>query len=433
MSWPTSLQYQEAVQNPNTAFRDPVLARSKAILNSIGLPLPSTGNYACVFKLRDGNRFYAVRCFSNPVTDQSRRYRLLSEHLKYFKSGYLVNFEYQDEGIRSNGCWYPIVKMDWAEGETMDSFIRTRITVKDFTALETLAAQWRGLVSSLHGAYMAHGDLQHGNVLVAASNNGLTMHLVDYDGMYIEKMAGEASPEVGHVNYQHPDRTTRDYYSDIDNFSSISIYTTLKALVRDPSLWSSFNTGENLVLSRKDYLEAKKGNQSEPFRRLSKNPDSTVCKLGNLLYGYCTAPVKGVKYLEDILGTLPSPTLQPPAPPPTPPPPPPQEAIEINYYAEYLRGRNQVELTLVCPSGPVRLPATQLVMDSEQTPLTRGKGRTVLETRDDLEIVASPRTFYQAVSPHANPHMALFFKKDNVQDYKLNQVKNKRLLVQRKK
>ncbi|QLQ08322.1 MAG: hypothetical protein HZY76_21580 [Anaerolineae bacterium] len=49
-----------------------------------------------------------------------------------------------------------------------------------------------------HG--IAHGDLQHGNVLVAADE----LRLIDYDGMYVPPLSGRESHEIGHRNYQHP-------------------------------------------------------------------------------------------------------------------------------------------------------------------------------------------------------------------------------------
>lgn len=32
---------------------------------------------------------------------------------------YTVGFEYQREGIRIRGEWYPLLKMEWVEGETL--------------------------------------------------------------------------------------------------------------------------------------------------------------------------------------------------------------------------------------------------------------------------------------------------------------------------
>ena len=64
---------------------------------------------------------------------------------------------------------------------------------------------WR---SSCARREVAHGDLQHGNVLLVpgASANSLAVKLIDYDGMCVPALAGSKSGEVGHPAYQHPQR-----------------------------------------------------------------------------------------------------------------------------------------------------------------------------------------------------------------------------------
>jgi len=63
MPWPSPQDYQEAVQNPAYAFSDPELRASSPFLNALGLPLPISGNFACVYKMKNHSRVIAVRCF----------------------------------------------------------------------------------------------------------------------------------------------------------------------------------------------------------------------------------------------------------------------------------------------------------------------------------------------------------------------------------
>jgi cell division protein FtsI/penicillin-binding protein 2 len=52
----------------------------------------------------------------------------------------------------------------------------------------------------LQQADFAHGDLQHGNILVDTSS---TLRLVDFDGSWISGFQGDPPPrEPGHPNYQ---------------------------------------------------------------------------------------------------------------------------------------------------------------------------------------------------------------------------------------
>src|SRR5204863_3447178 len=91
---------------------------------------------------------------------------------------------------------------------------------------------------------IAHGDLQHGNVLIARGD----FKLIDYDGMFVPALAGRASHEVGHRNYQHPGRTESDFGIQLDNFSGWMIYLTLVALSIEPGLWSRFGQGDEHIL-----------------------------------------------------------------------------------------------------------------------------------------------------------------------------------------
>ncbi len=64
MGWPTPQEYNEAIQNPRSAFADPELKASQPILTPMGLPRPISGGFASVYQLvTEEQRTYAVRCF----------------------------------------------------------------------------------------------------------------------------------------------------------------------------------------------------------------------------------------------------------------------------------------------------------------------------------------------------------------------------------
>ncbi len=293
MNWPTPLDYQEAVQNPYISFSHPDLKGGQASRNKLGLPQVSSGNFACVFKIPNGRDACAVRCFLRPVADQERRYDLLSQHFQTFSSPNLVEFEYIVNGIRVRGQWFPVVKMEWVEGETLDNFIQQHLNDSD--VLGQLAAKWRALVAGLRGAYMAHGDLQHGNVLVDENNR---MRLVDYDAMFIPVFRGEKSPELGYPDYQHPHRSADKYDESLDNFAALVIYLSLLAIRAEPILWDNFHTGDNLILTKEDYLNSK---QSLCFKRLKGSQDPAVRKLAAYLEDSCSKPLTQMLDLESAL------------------------------------------------------------------------------------------------------------------------------------
>src|SRR5690606_5305395 len=117
MAYPTPSAYQDALQFPATAFADPALAAGEPATNALGLPQPITGAFAAVFPVETTEGRYAVRCFLPDVPGLRRRYRAIAEHLADAGLPYAVGFEYQRDGIRVGGASFPILKMEWVEGE----------------------------------------------------------------------------------------------------------------------------------------------------------------------------------------------------------------------------------------------------------------------------------------------------------------------------
>jgi WD40 repeat protein len=260
MAWPTAQDYDEAVQNPHLNFQDAELKDGQVELyqrgSRRGLPRPRSGNFATVYRMQCGQRNWAVRCFTSKVTDQQKRYAAISEYFARLKRlgriqlPYMVDFEFLEKGIKVNGQGYPILKMEWVEGELLDKFIKKHL--RNSTILRHLAKRWVTMIQTLESAGIAHGDLQHGNILIL--NNG-ELKLIDYDGMFVPALSDFSSNEVGHYNYQHPSRTGNDFRANIDRFSAWVIYIALISLSIDPNLWPRVGAGDEFILLRKKDFE----------------------------------------------------------------------------------------------------------------------------------------------------------------------------------
>lgn len=279
MSWPNPNEYIEAIQSPQQAFSDPELRPAKVATNRFGLPRPISGNFATVFEVQTGRGRSAVRCFLREVTNQQERYAAVAAHLRQHALPFMVDFEYQPEGIRVRGRWYPILKMDWADGIRLDTYIEAHLN--DSSRLRHLAESWIAVCRSLREARIAHGDLQHGNVQV--SEDGV-ITLLDYDDMIVPDVVGFSSREIGHRHYQHPSRKdehtiTRNNFVQIDNFSSRVIGVSLMALALDPSLWEKTKAGdENLLFRDVDFV---KPETSVSFQLLAEHSSPQVRALGH--------------------------------------------------------------------------------------------------------------------------------------------------------
>lgn len=262
MKWPLSQDYNEAIQNPATSFADPLLRHGAPVTNSLGIPVPRSGNFADVYPFRDSRgRLWALKCFTRPVSGLHERYAALDRHLSQVNLPFIVGFRFHQQGIRIHGQWFPLLQMDWVEGLTLDEFIR-RYGASP-SNLEALFLMWVRLCRRLRQADIAHGDLQHGNVLLVPSRqmSRLELKLIDYDGMWVPELARRQPGEIGHPHYQHPTRADGLYGPDLDRFPHLVIATSLRALiVRGMELWHRYDTGEHLLISRRDFLEPQHSN-----------------------------------------------------------------------------------------------------------------------------------------------------------------------------
>ena len=370
MPWPGITDYSEAIQNPQLCFKGTGLASGSVLVNQRRMPLVFSGAFACVYPMEVGGSKYAVRCFTREVKNQQAHYNHLSEYLINVLPPSFVHFRYLENGINLKGIWYPIVRMEWVEGESLSSFVGSHLNDPD--ALRRVAAQWRGgPAASLRGLGIAHNDLQHGNVMVQADER---IRLVDYDGMFLPRFRGERSPELGHKNFQHPLRTAEDYDDYVDNFPSLVVYLSLLAIASDPNLWAFFND-DNLIFTRSDYAAPGK---SRIFDLLKKSPDQTVAKLAERLEECCTLPVEKVPDLESILQAIPltpapspstSSALPPSAAPAVPSSSTPPSAAPQGYRQMLLRARQPAQpASLSTQSHPPTTNATSPVLAAQTAP-----------------------------------------------------------------
>jgi PQQ-like domain/WD domain, G-beta repeat len=287
--------YQAAVQNPSTAFADPELRAATVTSGRLGLPRAVAGNFAVTFQLRDGNRLWAVRCFHRDAADRARRYVAISKMLAGLHSRMLVDIAYMQTGVRVGQAWLPVTKMPWLDGQPLNRAVEARLS--DPKQLAQLERRFADLVLELRTLGIAHGDLQHGNILV---NRAGELSLVDYDGMFVPALRGLPASEAGDANYQHPRRTTQ-FDGDLDRFAAIVIVVALRALIVAPSLWHTYNTDDNLLFQRSDFADP---GRSSLFRDLLSEPATR--ELAERLRVLCCSDYAQVPPLEEFLALEPA-------------------------------------------------------------------------------------------------------------------------------
>jgi WD40 repeat protein len=272
MTWPLSQDYNEAIQSPATSFADPELRAGTAATNALGIPMPRSGNFADVYEVRcpNGDR-WAVKCFTRQVAGLRERYQEISTHLQEVRLPFAVDFQYLEQGIRVHGAWYPVLRMRWVEGLLLNEFVRDNLDKPGL--LRALSQIWGRMARRLREAKLAHADLQHGNVILVPGStaNALAIKLIDYDGMFVPKLSGRKSGELGHANYQHPQRLQEGIYSlEVDRFPLLLVATALSAVaVGGRELWDRYDNGDNLLFKETDLRAPGQSPLFEELRRFS--------------------------------------------------------------------------------------------------------------------------------------------------------------------
>jgi len=246
-TWPSPQDYNESIQNPAFCFADEQLRHTEAELNIIGLPKPASGNFASVYHLRNEQGEWAVRCFLHQVSDQQERYAALSQLFSEHKLPYFATFDFIEQGIRVGNCWYPILKMEWVKGNSLLEYVEANLGNTE--VLKQLAKNFKLMVLELQECGIAHGDLQHGNIMITSTGE---IKLVDYDACFVPTLQGKQSNELGHRNYQHPQRRSHNFDAGIDNFSAWLIWVSLHILSEDPLLWDRLQCGDEYLLLKQD-------------------------------------------------------------------------------------------------------------------------------------------------------------------------------------
>jgi WD40 repeat protein len=255
MAWPLSQDYNEAVRNPAASFSDPELREGHAVADAHGRPAPHSGNCADVYEIHcpATQSRWAVKCFTREVPGLRDRYAAIRRHLTHANLSWTVDCTYLDQGIRVRGQWFPVLVMRWIDGRLLHEFVRAALDQP--ALLAALNQGWLRMGRALREARIAHGDLQHGNVLVVPGSPTAppAVKLVDYDGMVVPDLAKHQPGEVGHPAYQHPQRREAMYRADVDRFPLLLVATALHCQATGGrALWDRYDNGDNLLFREAD-------------------------------------------------------------------------------------------------------------------------------------------------------------------------------------
>lgn len=257
MQYPLISEYLAAIRDADDNLDK--LSHLVPVLDKYGEPYRSSGAFAVVFKMKDEltGKYYALKCFTEEQEGRAEAYRQIAEELEFVDSPYITSVKYlEKELFVDSNCEdeeFPVLLMDWIEGETMETYVAANYT--DTHAMAMLCYRFCKMAVWLRSQSFAHGDIKPDNIMVRPDG---TLTLVDYDGMFVPAMKGQKSPTVGTKDFSHPLRTIDDFDETIDDFALASIALSLKAISLNPSLLQTYGASDRLLFSAADYIDLSK-------------------------------------------------------------------------------------------------------------------------------------------------------------------------------
>ena len=252
MQYPLISEYVRAIQDANNNLDE--LAHLVPVLDDHGEPYRSSGAFAIVFKMKDEQtgKCYALKCFTEEQEGRAEAYRQIADELEFVDSSYITSVKYLEKEIFvDSSCEedeFPVLLMDWIDGETMESYIADNY--KNNYAIAMLCYRFCKMAAWLRSQPFAHGDIKPDNIMVRPDGS---LTLIDYDGMFVPAMKGQKSPTIGTKDFSHPLRTVDDFNETIDDFALASIALSLKAISMNSKLLDTYGASDRLLFSENDY------------------------------------------------------------------------------------------------------------------------------------------------------------------------------------
>lgn len=208
-----------------------------------------SGGFTVVFPVDANGQKLAFRCWHTEMGNVRERFKVISDYINQLNSSYFCNFYYCDSGLIVDGKIFPTTRMDWVNGMTINQYIIENASNKEL--MLSLADKFLVMTDSLHKHHIAHGDLQHGNIIVTDAGD---IRLVDYDSLFVPGLDGMSDIIIGKAEYQHPKRKQIKISSEkLDYFSELVIYLSILAIAHKPSIIRDFSIEDSLLFQANDW------------------------------------------------------------------------------------------------------------------------------------------------------------------------------------
>lgn len=292
MNYPTKNDIISAVKCQQL-IQDTFFQGSLLKLRSNGIPKHWTGGFSIVFQITKNGETWAFKVWHIEIKNIKERYEKIYTHLKASQLPYFVDFSYVEKGLLVDGQSLATHRMKWIDGQTLNDYLDANIS--NPAKILEVAKKFKEMVGFFHKKNIAHGDLQHGNILVKSDGSLL---LIDYDSMFVSDLQGMSDIIKGQAGYQHPARNkNQTVNSKLDYFSELVIYLSLIVYSSIPTLW---NKDTDWLLFSKEDLEDP--SSCPLFIQLQNSSDPQISNLTKKLLDFLKHDdISLLKPLEEIL------------------------------------------------------------------------------------------------------------------------------------
>lgn len=283
--WPTRDDYDLALKSLHLMALDDDLKHGQVTEDMIDVQgirrFGGAGLYSSTYQVTtpptaiNRSGIWMVRCFcttskGEPPKDIRERYHHISTFCldNYTRYSALLPIFYVEPGLTVEYVDYitnsisrvervPIIKMPYIKAMSLGSYIAISYEKKEL--MEQLCHAWLVMLRELEKMQMAHGDLDLTNVLVVQDGMDIRLKLIDYDNAWLPALRHLTQTEFGHEAFQHPwmvEQKQRPYNAEMDRFSALSMYISLRALIMQPDLYKQWQADDThqLLFSKEDYV-----------------------------------------------------------------------------------------------------------------------------------------------------------------------------------
>jgi serine/threonine protein kinase len=260
----------------------PHIGELELVYNEKNEPIQYSGNNSVVFKLSDGKRFYALKCYTNERAGRWEYLDGVDKLLSAVSNNHLVPFEICENELGFNPTGWDkcysgnLLLMPWVKGKNLLELLKIYCEQDNVIELKKLTESFITLAVSCQKQAFSHGDIAPENIIV---NPDSKMMLVDHDTVFFSEWENKEGQSDWNTAYHHPYRKRGEQDIHADDFSFLLLTICLKALEHKPSLYTQFNVSGGLLFTVKDFKYPMESNIIREIEQINDSYLQNLLKL----------------------------------------------------------------------------------------------------------------------------------------------------------